>query len=221
MTKSSLLTRLSNAVTPSPPTIAELQRRIDAASAALPDLERARDIAALAAESGEGADRLTEAERALVAGRDRVAKLQAAVRAAQDRDATRAREARDALRQSRLAAFRKHLEARDAAAVRLAEGIAALVADWQLLVKHSTAAGAASPSGHVMDGTLLSAAELAFIVRQEFDRYAAGAIGETNRFPCGVHGGSAFDPAAVPSLAEEIARASAHAVKQEQEGWSP
>ncbi|HEY4940001.1 MAG TPA: hypothetical protein VII56_01130 [Rhizomicrobium sp.] len=218
MTKSSLLTRLSNAVTATPLTPAEITQRIDLAAARVAELERKRpDLALAAVTDGSDDARVTALDAELREARGKLALLRDALTAAQNHAATRDREARDTLRQTLLAAKRKHFELRDAAGVRIAEGIAALVEDWKLLTKHSEAAA----GGRSMDGAYGSVSELAGLIAQEFDRHANGDIGAT-RFPCSAHGpGAAFDPTTLLPLVSLLKQASAHMLKREQEGWSP
>jgi hypothetical protein len=110
-----------------------------------------------------------EAEHAKAAAT--VKQLSAALAFAKERDALKLRTNRAALAKSQLSAVKTHLAARDKAAEAMANAIAAVAREWQILVHRSEQAQRANPVGGTWpDGAATGEGELAHLVELEFAR---------------------------------------------------
>jgi len=198
----------------------EVAMKLATAEAELRELEGAYGTVALEALSAApGAkDRLTAAERQLVDSRQRVATLKAAHRAAVDRDEATIRAQRASLQKTQIAAVRKHLEARDAAAIALSAAIAEATKQYHLLLDRSAKAQAACPIGTDWPGgTLCEPDPIRKLVEHELFRASASPGGHDSRdFPGAQLPGLEYEwqPAAVPPLADKINAASQYVMTE-------
>jgi hypothetical protein len=131
---------------PLPPLQApEIEQRLYHAQVRVSELCAQRRGTALDAETGDtsAAAQLENLNREIAAANDRVATLRAAHEAAVERDEATLRAQRAALQKTQLAAVRKHLEARNAAAVALTGALEEAAKQYRILLERSDKAQAA------------------------------------------------------------------------------
>ena len=198
----------------------EVAAKLATAEAELSELEAQHGGAALDALSGgSGAtERLAGINRQLAAARDSVTTLRAAHKAAVDRDAATIRAQRAALQKTQIAAVRKHLEARDAAAVTLSAAIAEAAKHYHVLLERSAKAMAACPIGTEWPGgTMCEHDPIRRLVEHELYRASASPGNRDGRaFPGAQLPGMEYEwqPAAVPPLADKISAASRYVMTE-------
>ena len=181
------------------------------------------DYAALQAEHGSialdaiaglpgGSDRLQELQRDLATIGDRVATLKAAHKAAIERDEAAVKAQRAALQKTQLAAVRKHLEARDAAAVAFSRAIEEATKQFHTLLDRSAKAESACPIGMAWPhGSLCGRDPIRALVANEIFRLSASPGNGDGRALPGAEMPSPeyqWQPAALPALGEKIGAAS-------------
>ncbi len=188
----------------------EILRRLHAAEAELAELETQHGNAALDAIVGEAgaSDRLNTLNRDLAKARDSVATLRAAHDAAVERDEATIAAQRAAIRKTQMAAVRKHLEARDAAAVALSAAIEEATKQYHALLDRSAKAQAACPVGMTWPvSTACGTDQIRGLVMNELYRASATAGNRDGRaFPGAEFPSRLFEhqPKAIPSLVDAI-----------------
>lgn len=192
----------------------DIAARLEAARTDLAALEQKIGNAALDA-LAQGTD-LTSLQRELTAARERAAMLDAAHKAALARDEAEVVRQRAALQKTQLAAVRKHIEARDAAADDLSAAIGEAVKHYHTLLDRSAKAQAACPIGMIWPNSGLCEPDpIRKLVRYELSR-ASNNPGNRNArtFPGAELPGMEFDfqPAAIPSMTEQIKKASGYVI---------
>lgn len=215
----SVLTSLRSSVAKSPPP-AELASALALAQAGVADLEASYGAAALdafAKAPGAGAT-LEDLNRKLLAGREQVATLKAAHAAAIRREQDALAASRAALQKTQLAACRKHIEARNATAIKLSEAIADAAKAYRELQERSAKARAATPIGMTFPmGANFETDTLRNLVIAELWR-ASAQPGDADQlalpgahYP---HVNFQHNPGAVPALADTIKKGSDFALRQ-------
>jgi len=198
----------------------EVAAKLATAEGELSELEGQHGGVALDALAGvSGAtERLAGINRQLATARERVATMKAAHKAALDRDEAAIRAQRAALQKTQIAAVRKHLEARDTAAVALSAAIVEATKQYHLLLDRSAKAQAACPIGTSWPGgTLCEPDPIRKLVEHELFRASASPGGHDSRdFPGAQLPGSEYEwqPAAVPPLADKIKAASQYVMTE-------
>jgi hypothetical protein len=196
----------------------DVQRKLRAAEAELAELETQHGTAALDAIVGEAgaSDRLEALNRNLARSRESVATLRAAHTAAVERDEETVRAQRTALHKAQLAAVRKHLDARDAAAEALSAAIAEATKQYHVLLERSAKAQAACPIGTTWPiNSLCEHDPLRKALTHELFRLSATAGNHDGRaFPGAQLPGMEFQwqPAAIPALVDQVKHASRYVI---------
>jgi len=198
----------------------EILRRLHSAEAELAELETQHGNAALDAIVGEAgaSDRLNTLNRDLAKARDSVATLRAAHDAAVERDEATITAQRAAIRKTQMAAVRKHLEARDAAAVALSAAIEEATKQYHALLDRSAKAQAACPVGMTWPiSTVCETDPIRKLVRNELFRLSATAGNRDGRaFPGAELPGSEYEwqPQKIVALADAIKQGSEFAMNK-------
>jgi hypothetical protein len=191
------------------PALPIVRRKLDEAQAALAAQEQKCAELGVDVAMGEIDPSVLTTERKVLYGlRQDVEQLQAAAKVAEQRDKTTLEAQRQSIRKTQLAAARKHLQARDAAAAALSAALTEASKQYRLLVEHSAQAQAAKPIGlNQWPGAI------ARLVAAEMYRVSADVVGVgiRNVLP----GAAAPDimhkhnPQGVAPLAETISKTSA------------
>jgi small-conductance mechanosensitive channel len=205
------------AAKPQPPLQApEIEQRLNHAQARVSELYAQRRGTALDAETGDtaAAAQLENLNREIAAANDRVATLRAAHEAAIERDEATLQAQRAALQRTQLAAVRKHLEARNAAAVALTAALDAAAKQFHILLERSDKAQAACPIGMTWPhGALCEADPLRNLVVAELYRLSATPGNKDGHALPGAGFPSSeyeWQPATIPPMAERVGAASAY-----------
>lgn len=202
-----------------PPLAPDIANTLAAAEAELFELEAKHGNLALDAMAGEpdAASRLATLTRDLSSARENVATLKAAHKAAVDRDEANIRAQRAALRKTQIAAMRKHLDARDAAAIALSASIADAARHYRTLLDRSTKARSACPIGAIWPtATDCEPDPIRRLVQYELFRLSATEGNQDGRALPGAMmlPGYQWQPAAIPPLVDAIKRGSEHAIAE-------
>ena len=196
----------------------EIETRLKAAKARLAELEAQHGPAALDAVAGslDASEHLADLNQRLTKVREQVATLHSAHAAAVARDAATVQAQRTALRKTQINAIRKHLEARDAAAIALSSALEEAAKHFHTLLDRSEKALRACPLGMTWpDATLCELDALRALVANEMLRASASpANREGHKFtdPTLPSLDYAFQPKAVPLLADKIKAASQYTI---------
>lgn len=196
----------------SPP---EIAAKLATAEAEVAGLEAVAALEALV-DSPTAKDRLAGIQARLAAARESAASLKAAYRTAVERDGTTIVIRRAALQKTQLAAVRKHLDARDAAAVALSAAIAEVVKHYHTLLDRSAKGMAACPVGTTWPpGSECEPDAIRKIVASELYRASASPGDRDGRTVPGGQlpdGEYLYQPATIPAMEEQIKKASDHVI---------
>jgi hypothetical protein len=198
------------------PALPIVRRKLDEAQAALAAQEQKCAELGVDVAMGEIDPSVLTTERKVLYGlRQDVEQLQAAAKVAEQRDKTTLEAQRQSIRKTQLAAARKHLQARDAAAAALSAALTEASKQYRLLVEHSAQAQAAKPIGlnQWPGAEEFKPSAIARLVAAEMYRVSADVVGVgiRNVLP----GAAAPDimhkhnPQGVAPLAETISKTSA------------
>jgi hypothetical protein len=201
-------------------TAPDIQRKLHEAQDRLRPLEASQGEVALDAELGvPGAqDRLTQLLERIAVEKASLAKLRLAHSAGLARDAEAERTHRAGLRKAQIAALRKHLEARDAAASAMAVAITEAVKQFKLVVERSRKAGDIVPiCDQLPEGAISGFGQLKSLVGQEIYRLDGGdsMTGTLRSFP----GAAVLDintqgqPNTIEPLEDHLKRNSAYIIE--------
>ncbi len=160
--------------------------------------------------------RLAGVQAQLATERPRVAPLRAAYRAAVESDEATIVIRRAALQRTQLAAVRKHIQARAAAAVALSEAITKVAEHYHVLLERSAKAQAACPVGMSWpNGALCDAESVRELVSFELFRLSASPGNrDDHALPGATLPGLEYEyqPSAIPPMSEQFAQASANII---------
>lgn len=150
--------------------------KLQTAESELRALEAQHGDAALEAIGGEAGaqDRLETISAKLKGAREKISTLEAAHAAAVKRDEAMLDAQRTSLRKTQIAAMRKHLEARNAAAERFSAAMAEAAAQYRAMIDRSAKAMAACPIGsNWPQGTLCEIDPIRQLAQHEMFRLSA------------------------------------------------